>query len=122
VVNLFDIEMDYCVEVRALRPSLVMGEFAMKAAQQALLDDHLFATGVPTEDFSVDDLLNLSNPEIEDGVYVEEEDEEDEGEMGSSSLDQADDHNSIISANLSGTAESSESHLADQLAVPVIFQ
>lgn len=87
----------------------------MKTAQQALFDDHLFATGVPSEDFSVDDLLDLSNPDLEDGVYVEEE-EEDEGEMGLSSPEQADDNNSI-SANFSGTAES-ESYLTDELAVP----
>lgn len=93
----------------------------MKSAQQAFLDEHLCATGVPSEDFSVDDLLDLSNAELGDG-YVEEEEEEEEGEVekdslsGSSSPDQADDCNSN-SANFSGATES-ESHLASELAVP----
>lgn len=111
------------MEARALRPRL-LGEFTMKSAPQAFLDEHLCATGVPSEDFSVDDLLDLSNAELGDG-YVEEEEEEEEGEVekdslsGSSSPDQADDCNSN-SANFSGATES-ESHLASELAVPVNF-
>ncbi|KAG2703277.1 hypothetical protein I3760_06G131400 [Carya illinoinensis] len=109
--------MEQCVEERALKSSL-RGELPEKSTQQALLDDHCFAIGVPGEDFFVDDLLDLSNAEFEDGNVVGQEEEQlvKDSLSGSSSQEQADDDSSN-SIHFSGTAES-ESHLASELAVP----
>ncbi|XP_042978459.1 GATA transcription factor 5-like [Carya illinoinensis] len=116
---MLDVEMEYCVEVRAFKSSL-LGELAMKSTQQVTLEDCLGASGVPSEDFSIDDLLDLSNAEFEDGYVVEQEEEEEEVEKGSllgcSSQDQADEDSSN-STNFSGTVEF-ESHLANELVVP----
>ncbi|KAG6653393.1 hypothetical protein CIPAW_05G073100 [Carya illinoinensis] len=116
---MLNVEMENCVEARAFKSSL-LGELAMKSTQQVTLEDCWGAGGVPSEDFSIDDLLDLSNAEFEDGYVVERDEEEEEVEKdslsGSSSQDQADEDSSN-STNFSGTAES-ESHLASELAVP----
>ncbi|KAB1207416.1 GATA transcription factor 5 [Morella rubra] len=112
--------MENCVEAIALKSSL-RGELDMKSTQQVLLEDYWCVGGATSEDFSVEDLLDLSNAKFEDGYVVEQEvEEEDEAEKdylsGSSCQDQADDDSSN-STNFSGTAES-QSHLSSELAVP----
>ncbi|XP_042957462.1 GATA transcription factor 5-like [Carya illinoinensis] len=116
---MLNVEMEYCVKARAFKSSL-LGKLAMKSTQQVMLEDCLGVGGVPSEDFSIDDLLDLSNAEFEDGYVVEQEEEDEEVEKCSlsscSSQDQADEDSSN-STNFSGTAES-KSHLASELAVP----
>lgn len=92
---------------RALKSSL-----RRELNQQVFFEDFCGATGitcVSTEDFSVDDLLDLPNGEFEDGS-VEEEEEKD-----SLSVDE-----NSNSSNFSGAGDS-ESPLASELAVPVNF-
>ncbi|XP_041015955.1 GATA transcription factor 5-like isoform X1 [Juglans microcarpa x Juglans regia] len=112
-----NVEMELCVEERAFKSSL-RGELPEKSTQQAFLDDYCCAIGVPGEDFFVDDLLDLSNAEFEDGNVVGQEEEQlvKDSLSGSSSQEQAGDDSSN-STHFSGTAES-ESHLASELAVP----
>ncbi|XP_042946151.1 GATA transcription factor 5-like [Carya illinoinensis] len=117
-----NVEIEYCIKARAFKSSL-LGELAMKSTQQVMLEDCLGASGVPCKDFSIDNLLNLSNAEFEDGYVMEQEEEDEEVEKGSlsgcSSQDQADEDSSN-STNFSGTAES-ESHLSSGLAVPALI-
>ncbi|CAN6687370.1 unnamed protein product [Malus baccata var. baccata] len=101
--------MEYCIEAKALKSSL-RRELAVKSTQHVLLEELWCATGisgVPCEDFSVDDLLDLSNGEFEDGS-VEEEEEERE----SVSVDDE------ISNSSSLVLPDSDSGLATQLLVP----
>lgn len=98
------------MEARAFKSSL-RRELAMKSTQQVLIEELWCATGisgVPSEDFSVDDLLDLSNGEFEDESVEEEEQEEEEKD--SVSVDSVE---NSISSNFT------ESTLASQLAVPV---
>lgn len=101
------------MEARAFKSSL-RRELAMKSTQQVLIEELWCATGisgVPSEDFSVDDLLDLSNGEFEDeSVEEEEEEQEEEEEKDSVSVDSVE---NSISSNFT------ESTLASQLAVPV---
>ncbi|GMY05668.1 GATA transcription factor 5-like isoform X2 [Fagus crenata] len=110
--------MEFCVEARALKSSLHREILAMRATQQVLIEDYLCSNGVASEDFSsVDDLLDLSNAEVEEHEEEEEEEEKDFLSV-SSSQEQAEDENSNSNSNnFSGTAES-ESTLASELAVP----
>lgn len=108
--------MEYCIEAMALKSSL-RRELAVKSTQHVLLEELWCATGisgVPCEDFSVDDLLDLSNGEFEDGSVEEEEEEE---ERESVSVDDE------ISNSSSLVLPDSDSGLATQLLVPVtIFE
>lgn len=95
------------MEAKALKPSL-----RRELNQQVFLEEFCGVTGitcVSTDDFSVDDLLDLPNGEFEDGS-VEEEEEKD-----SLSVDE-----NSNSSNFSGAGDS-ESPLASELAVPVTF-
>lgn len=97
---------------RALKSSL-----RRELNQQVFFEDFCGATGitcVSTEDFSVDDLLDLPNGEFEDGS-VEDGSVEDEEEKDSLSVDE-----NSNSSNFSGAGDS-ESPLASELAVPVNF-
>lgn len=98
------------MEARAFKSSL-RRELAMKSTQQVLIEERWCATGisgVPSEDFSVDDLLDFSNGEFED-ESVEEEEEQEEEEKDSVSVDSVE---NSISSNFT------ESSLASELAVP----
>lgn len=98
------------MEAKALKSSL-RRELALKSNQQALIDEFWCATGisgVPSEDFSVDDLLDLSNGEFEDGSVEEEEEEKDSVSVD----DESSNSSNFVSAD-------SESALASQLLVPV---
>ncbi|PKI54741.1 hypothetical protein CRG98_024843 [Punica granatum] len=107
----------------ALKPSL-RGEMVASAylmGQHSAREDSWFAglgggvTAVAGEDFSVDDLLDFSNGELEGG----EEGEEKES-LSVSSADGIDDDNNSNSGSFSctGSSDDSESILAGGLAVP----
>ncbi|XP_021806336.1 GATA transcription factor 5-like [Prunus avium] len=101
--------MELCMEAKALKSSL-RRELALKSTQQAFIDEFWCATGisgVPSEDFSVDDLLDLSNGEFEDGSVEEEEEEKDSVSVD----DESSNSSNFVSAD-------SESALASQLLVP----
>ncbi|PRQ23989.1 putative transcription factor C2C2-GATA family [Rosa chinensis] len=107
--------MELCMEARALKSSLLT-ELALKSTQHALMEEFWGATaisGVPSEDFSVDDLLDFSNGEFEDGSVEEEqeleEQEEEEEDKDSVSMDSVENSNS---------SNFTESTLASHLAVP----
>lgn len=120
-----NVEMEYCVEARALKSSLRGEILAMKTTTQ-VFEDFRGSIGVASEDFPVDDLLDLSNAEFEDGYFVENEEEEEEEEKDFLSVSSSqDDENSNSNSNsnsnnFSGSAES-EFTLASELAVPVII-
>ncbi|KAL6209539.1 hypothetical protein ACLB2K_020479 [Fragaria x ananassa] len=108
--------MELCMEARALKSSL-RRELAMKSTQHGLMEELWCATaisGVPSEDFSVDDLLDFSNGQFEDGFVEEEQEleehEEEEEDKDSVSVDSVDNSNSGYFTT--------ESTLASQLAVP----
>lgn len=93
------------MEARAFKSSL-RRELTFKSTQQVLIEELWCATGisgVPSEDFSVDDLLDFSNGEFADESVEEEEQEEEEKDSVENS----------ISSNFT------DSTLANQLAVPV---
>lgn len=106
------------MEVRALKSSL-RRELAMKSTQHGLMEELWCATaisGVPSEDFSVDDLLDFSNSQFENGSVeeeqeLEEHEEEEEEDKDSVSVDSVENSNSSYFTT--------ESTLASQLAVPV---
>jgi len=110
------------VEARALKSSLRGEILAMKTTTQ-VFEDFRGSIGVASEDFPVDDLLDLSNAEFEDGYFVENEEEEEEEEKDflsvSSSQDEenSNSNSNSNSNNFSGSAES-EFTLASELAVP----
>ncbi|XP_023888955.1 GATA transcription factor 5 isoform X2 [Quercus suber] len=114
--------MEYCVEARALKSSLRGEILAMKTTTQ-VFEDFRGSIGVGSEDFPVDDLLDLSNAEFEDGYFVENEEEEEEEEKDFLSVSSSqDDENSNSNSNsnsnnFSGSADS-EFTLASELAVP----
>lgn len=118
-----NVEMEYCVDVRALKSSL-RGEILPTKPTTQVFEDFRGSIGVASDDFPVDDLLDLSNAEFEDGYFVENEEEEEEEEKDflsvSSSLDDENSNSNSNSYNFSGTAES-EFTLASGLAVPVII-
>ncbi|XP_057966126.1 GATA transcription factor 5-like [Malania oleifera] len=99
------------IDVRAFKPSL-RGEISMKSTQQVFFEDVLCLNGanvVSGDDFSVDDLLDLSNEKFGDG-FVEDEEEEEEEEKDSlsvSSQDRAEDDNSN-SSSFSGASDEFE--------------
>ncbi|XP_060168489.1 GATA transcription factor 5-like isoform X2 [Lycium barbarum] len=69
------------IEARALKSSF-LSDMAMKTSQQVFLDDIWCVTGinnVPSDDFSVDDLLDFSDKDFKDGSLQElhEDDEKD---------------------------------------------
>lgn len=101
---------------KALKPSLCLeletiganacGNHDMPA------DDWLGGAGVITsEDFSIDDLLDFSNEQLE----AEEKDS-----LAVSSLDGVDDDSNSNEDSVSGNGEDSDSLLGSELAVPVI--
>ncbi|TQE06387.1 hypothetical protein C1H46_008021 [Malus baccata] len=101
--------MEYCMEARALKSSL-RRELAVKSTQHVLLEELWCATGisgVPCEDFSVDDLLDLSNGEFEDGSVEEEGEERDSVSVDDETSNSS---NSVLA--------DSDSGLATQLVVP----
>lgn len=118
-----NVEMEYCVDVRALKSSLRAEILPTKPTTQ-VFEDFRGSIGVASDDFPVDDLLDLSNAEFEDGYFVENEEEEEEEEKDflsvSSSQDDENSNSNSNSYNFSGTAES-EFTLASGLAVPVII-
>lgn len=74
-----------CVEAAALKNSFRRECFSVRGSPQAFAVDEILAvnvaSGVPSDDFSVDELLDLSNQngfveEGEEGVEVEGEEEE----------------------------------------------
>ncbi|GLT30646.1 hypothetical protein SLA2020_054370 [Shorea laevis] len=67
-----------CMEARALK-SKELRELGMKSNQQAFLDNFWCfnaASGVPTDDFSVDRFLDFSAGEFDDGGSAEEEEKD----------------------------------------------
>ena len=106
------------MEARALKSSL-RRELAVKSTQHALMEELWCATaisGLPSDDFSVDDLLDFSNGEFEEGSVeeeqeLEEHDEEEEEDKDSVSVDSVE--------NSTSSYFTTESTLAGQLAVPV---
>ncbi|KAL5563113.1 hypothetical protein UlMin_032860 [Ulmus minor] len=99
-----------CMEAKALRPS-----FHEEILTQQVFVDEICTTGIsclPSDDFSIDDLLDLPNGEFED-VSVEEEEEEKDFLL-------VEEENSN-SGSFSGAGDSAgdfESSLASELAVP----
>ncbi|KAK9286909.1 hypothetical protein L1049_015316 [Liquidambar formosana] len=104
------------IEARALKPSL-RRQISMKSTQQALLEDLWAATNginsVAGEDLFVDDLLDLSNGNFEDGSV--EEDEEEKDSLSDSSSQDNENSNSF---NFPSTDDFG-SLPSDGLAVPV---
>ncbi|EPS63160.1 hypothetical protein M569_11630, partial [Genlisea aurea] len=96
-----------CIEARALKASF-LSQMAMKATSQAFYnDDGWCLTGVPSEDFPVEDLLNLdfSDKEFQDaaaGLFKEDQDSSNKGgsNNSSSTFSGADDFDSLSSGNL----------------------
>lgn len=95
------------MEARALKSSF-FSELAMKSTNpQAFPDDFWCVTGLPGDDFSIDEFFDLPNDDTKDGSFFEEEEEEDEEEKDSSSLslsssqDPVDDNHSNNSPNFS---------------------
>lgn len=83
-----------CMEARALKSSF-FSELAMKSTNpQAFSDDFWCVTGLPGEDFSIDEFFDLPNEENKDGSFNLEEEEEEEEEKDSSSPDPIDDNHS----------------------------
>ncbi|KAJ4831549.1 hypothetical protein Tsubulata_017974 [Turnera subulata] len=112
--------MEFCMEARALKPSL-RRELSLKSTQQVNSED-IWCFPAPnalvsSEDFSVDCFFDFSNGELKESLVQEEEDIEEEEEKdslsGSSSQDQVDDDNNSNSSTFS------DSFLASELAVPV---
>ncbi|XP_062076889.1 GATA transcription factor 5-like [Humulus lupulus] len=103
------------MEAKALRPSL-RGELA----QFELFDEIYCSTTninngaglscVPSEDFSIDELLNLQNGEFEDGSVEEEEEEEEKYSLC------VDEESLNVSGGFTGAGDS-ESALTSELAV-----
>lgn len=106
----------------ALKPSL-RPEMAAWDQQVAGDDETLQGLGggvtaVAGEDFSVDDLLDFSNGELDKG---EEEEEEEKDSLSASSTDGVDDDSNSNSGSFScsGSSDDTDSILAGGLAVPV---
>ncbi|KAG8368182.1 hypothetical protein BUALT_Bualt15G0018500 [Buddleja alternifolia] len=105
-----------CIEARALKSSF-LSQMAMKTSSQVFYNDDVWClTGinsVASDDFPVEDLLNLDFPEKEfqEGCFVPEEDEDEESPK-------RDSNNNSSSETLSGPDEF-DSLSAGELAVPV---
>ncbi|OIT07086.1 PREDICTED: GATA transcription factor 5-like [Nicotiana attenuata] len=75
------------IEARALKSSF-LSDMAMKTSQQVFLEDIWCVTGinnVPSDDFSVDDLLDFSDKDFKDGQSLQELHEDDEKDSFSGS-------------------------------------
>ncbi|KVH95981.1 GATA transcription factor 5-like [Cynara cardunculus var. scolymus] len=111
-----------CIEARALKSSFLSEIVGMKSIQQASFEDIWCVAGinnvvnVSSDEFSVDDLLDLSDKDFSnsgDGSF-EESSEEDFVSVSS----QDNDGNSMNSGNFSSTGDL-VSLTADELAVPI---
>ncbi|KAL8228866.1 hypothetical protein R6Q57_013766 [Mikania cordata] len=110
-----------CIEARALKSSFLPEIIGMKSTQQPTFDDFWGVAGinnsviVPSDEFSVDDMLDFSGKEFSDpsGDSFEESVEEDFASVSS----QENDSNSMNSSAFS-SAGSLVSLSADQLPVP----
>lgn len=71
------------------------------------------AAVIPGDDFSIDDLLDFSNGQLE-------EEEEEKDSLSVSSPDGVDDDSNSNSGSFAGNAEDSDSLLGSELTVPVI--
>ncbi|KAI3718400.1 hypothetical protein L6452_19269 [Arctium lappa] len=101
-----------CIEARALKSSF-FSEIGMKSTQQALFEDLFCVAGidnvvnVSTAEFSVDDLLDLSDKDFNnsgDGCFQEySEEDEDKDFLSVSSHDN--ENNSTISSNFPSAAD-----------------
>lgn len=99
--------MEFCMEARAFKPSLRRElSCCLKSTQQVFFDD---IPCVSNEDFSVDDLLDFSNGDFEDGS-VDDKDY-------FSSPDPVDDDNN----SNSGSFSSEQSLLTNEFVEPVKF-
>ncbi|KAK1422926.1 hypothetical protein QVD17_18216 [Tagetes erecta] len=106
-----------CIEARAFKSSFLPEIYGMKSPQQPSFDDFWCVTGINTSDeFSVDDLLDLDNKEFNNPVDVsfDESIEEDFASVSS----QDNDSNSMNSSCFS-TAGDFVSLTADELNVPI---
>lgn len=113
-----------CVE-KALKSSVVRPELAFKLTQQpACMDDMCMGngqSGVSGDDFSIDDLLDFTNGGIGEGLF-QEEDEEDE-DKGCGSLSPRGELTENDNSNLTTTTFSVKDEFpsvpATELTVPV---
>lgn len=106
--------MEFRVEERALKSSLLRELDTKTTSEQAFCEDFL-ALNTPgvvpcDQDFSVDCFLDFSNGEFKDG-YAQEEEEKDS--LSVSSQDRVDDDFNSNSSSFS------DSFLSSELAVPV---
>lgn len=106
-----------CIEARALKPSF-LSQMAMKTNSQVYYNDDVWClTGVNnvvSDDFPVEDLLNLDFPEKDfQGLCFSQEDE-DVSQKGNSI------HSSSSSSTFSG-ADDFDTLSAAELALPVII-
>ena len=103
--------MEY-MEARALKSSF-FSELPMKSTNpQAFSDDFWCVTGLPGEDFSIDEFFDLPNEENKDGSFNFEEEEEEEEEKDSSSL-------SLSSPDPIDDNHSNSPNFSPDLAIPV---
>ncbi|KAK6916627.1 Zinc finger, GATA-type [Dillenia turbinata] len=97
-----------CIEAKALKPSFRPENVSKSMTQQAFFDDLWCVNGingVGGEDFSIDDLLDFSNGDFEDGsLEVDEEEPEQDENSNSTSFS-----GEIVSGSLPG----------DEIPVPV---
>jgi hypothetical protein len=107
--------MEFRVEERALKSSLLRELDTKTTSEQAFCEDFL-ALNTPgvvsfDQDFSVDCFLDFSNGEFNDGYVQEQEEEKDS--ISVSSQDRVDDDFNSNSSSFS------DSFLSSELAVPV---
>lgn len=107
-----------CIEARALKPSF-LSQMAMKSNSQVYYNDDVWCLAgvnnvVSSDDFPVEDLLNLDLPEKDFQEFCFSKEDEDVSEKGNSI------YSSSSSSNFSG-ADEFESLSAAELSVPVII-
>lgn len=104
--------MEYCIEARALKSSF-LSQMAMKTNSHN--DDVWCFTGVssvPSDDFPVEDLLNLDFPDKEYEECLSQEDEEEKV---------AHEKNLSLSSSNFSCADELDDLSAGELVVPVAF-
>ncbi|KAL2928189.1 GATA transcription factor 5 [Bienertia sinuspersici] len=83
------------MEARAALKSSFSSELAMKSTNpQNFFDDFWCVTGLPSDDFSIDEFFDLPNEDNIDGSSFLEEEEEKDSSLSLSSQDPVDDSNS----------------------------
>lgn len=120
--------MEYCMEAKALKSSL-LSENTMKPNQQNIVNDLWCVTGinnVNSDDFSVDDLLDFSNKDFKEN-FLEEYEEDIEEKLDALSVSSqdrgvADDDINSLHSFTSHASAGFDPLPAAELAVPVTIK